>query len=344
MTTLRSESREWVLKARSPIWTGDVDRKGERTVTTGLLGSLRWWFEVLVRGLGGSACDPSDSDGRCPDKSGKHCVVCELFGCTSCARKFRFDVLDVLNENGKIKRDQIKKDEKFRFRFTLLRPMRDEEWALLDLTLRLIAGYGAIGGKTVLKPSDENNRSNQPHHQDYGLIAVEQRPDGPSMKKEALQSYVVSGWRSVDQSDFIWASVGNFWCVGARFLTRENSTSSTFNRILGRDQRKTCTDCGNIHNPPTTCPQTRRHPRRHSDRNPSAQPERWLAGGRAESKKVFSFKDPPRTFGFVNPDLMNLDDMRKRLKDVWSDLADEEFLTGPTIIDRLLADAMGGAQ
>ncbi len=341
MTALSSTSREWVLKARSPLWTGDADRKGDRTVTTGLLGSLRWWFEVLVRGLGGSACDPAEPDGRCPDKNGKHCVVCELFGCTGWARKFRFDVLDV---SGKIKRDQIMQDETFRFRFTPLRPICDEEWALLGLTLRLIADYGAMGGKTVLKPSNETNRSDQPHHQDYGLIAMAKSPDSPPMSKQVLQRYLASGWRSVNHGHSGWASVENFWWVGARFLTRENSTSSTFNNILGRDQRKTCSDCGNVHIPPTRCPQTQRHPRRYSDRNPSAKPERWLAGGRAESKKVFSFKDPPRTFGFVNPDLLNLDDMRKRLKSVWPDLKDGEFLRCPTILDHLLAEAKGGAR
>jgi CRISPR-associated protein Cmr1 len=198
-----------------------------------------------------------------------------------------------------------------------------------------------MGGKTVLKPSNEKNRGNQPHHEDYGLVAVERRPDGPSITKEALQRYVVSGWRSVTHGDFAWASLENFWCIEARFLTRKNSTSSTFNGVLGRDQRKTCTDCGNIHNPPTRCPQNRRHPRRHSDRNPTSQPEKWLAGGRAESKKVFSFKDPARTFGFVKPGLVTLADMRKRLKSIWSDLRDEEFLTGPTILDRVSAEATG---
>jgi CRISPR-associated protein Cmr1 len=69
-----------------------------------------------------------------------------------------------------------------------------------------------------------------------------------------------------------------------------------------------------------------------------------LAGGRAESKRVFSFKDPPRTFGFVKPGLLTLDDMRKRLKGVWQDLKNEEFLTGPTILDRLLSKAGGGAR
>lgn len=323
-------SREWVLKALTAIWTGDANCEGKRMVTTGLLGSLRWWFEVLVRGLGGSACDPAEPNSRCPDKNGQHCVVCELFGCTGRARKFRFDVLD---ENGNIKQDQIKKDETFRFRFTPLRPMFDEEWALFDLTLRLIADYGAIGGKTVLKPSNEKNRSDQPHHQDYGLIAVERRPDGPSITKEALQRYVVSGWRSLDHGDFGWASLKNFWCVTC-CLARQHKTQSAFNRLLGRREDKSVKD------------RKGKHVIRWSDSlaNGKDDVSRWLAGSKRESKKVFSFKDPARTFGFVKPGLLTLDEMRERLRGVCSGLADKEFLKGPTILDRLLSKAGGGAQ
>lgn len=330
MTALSSRSREWVLKARSSIWTGDADRNGGRTVPTGLLGSIRWWFEVLVRGLGGSACDPAESDGRCPDKNDKHCVVCELFGCTGLARKFRFDVLD---ESGKIKRDQIKKDETFQFRFTPLRPMRDEEWVLLDLTLRLIANYGAIGGKTVLKPSDEKDREKEPHHQDYGLVAIAKSPDSPPMSKEVLQRYLASGWRLVDHGDFSWASLNNFWCV-RRKLARQSKTQSAFNRLLGRKEDKSI--------------KQRKDKRviRWSDflTNDKDKVAAWLAGEKQKSKKIFSFEDPARTFGFVNPDLLTLDDMLKRLKSVWRDLKDDDFLKGSIILDRLLAEAKGGTQ
>jgi len=151
-------SIEFKLKALTDIWTGDVNRQGNRLIATGLLGSIRWWFEVLVRGLGGKACDPTLPGVRCPASSktpsepGHHCVVCELFGCTGWARKFRFEVLD---KNGEPKQSQIKAGDIFILRFTELRPIREEEWCLLGLTLRLIAEYGAIGGKTVLKPSDE---------------------------------------------------------------------------------------------------------------------------------------------------------------------------------------------
>jgi CRISPR-associated protein Cmr1 len=71
---MRTEkAREWACKALTSIWTGDADHRGGRLISTGLLGSIRCWFEVLVRGLGGSACDPIKSTCEGPD----HCVACE---------------------------------------------------------------------------------------------------------------------------------------------------------------------------------------------------------------------------------------------------------------------------
>jgi len=48
-------ARDWTLKALTPIWSGGIEGKSDRLVPTGLVGSIRWWFEVLVRGLGGAA-------------------------------------------------------------------------------------------------------------------------------------------------------------------------------------------------------------------------------------------------------------------------------------------------
>jgi hypothetical protein len=47
------------IKPLTPIWTGDAQRKGDTLRETGIIGSLRWWYEALIRGLGGSACDPT---------------------------------------------------------------------------------------------------------------------------------------------------------------------------------------------------------------------------------------------------------------------------------------------
>ncbi len=319
--------RTYTLKALTDIWTGDANGKPGRLIATGLLGSIRWWLEVLVRGLGGSACDPShhkdNKPGPCPAdaikdplKPGHHCVVCELFGCTGWARKFRFEVLD---ENDQPKQSQIRRGETFKLRFTEVRPIRQVEWFLLDLALRLIAEYGAIGGKTVYKPSDEQNRQNRTHHRDYGLIEISQRAAIASKTQEELSDYIQQPrWRRVDHDGFAWASLKNFWCVKGRYLARQSANASTFNKVIGRPESK----------------------------HQSNQGDSWLAGRRAgrnqspESKKVFSFAEPQdvrRTFGFVKHGPIDFDDMRSRLRQAWRDLQDGEFLEGlRDILPRLL--------
>jgi CRISPR-associated protein Cmr1 len=347
-------AREWKCKALTDIWTGDASGRGDRLIATGLLGSIRWWFEVFVRGLGGRACDPTLPEVRCPapnktpSEPGHHCVVCELFGCTGWARKFRFDVLD---ETGQPKSSQIKAKDIFILRFTELRPIREEEWCLLDLTLRLIAEYGAIGGKTVFKPSDEQNRQNAFHHKDFGLISIEARPAIRCVGKEALEAYVRDGkWRAdFNDRDFSWASLANFWCVNGRYLARKNAVQSGFNQIVGRDQRKLCKACNQVHQPGQKCPRTKKHPERYSDDNPTNPIDAWLAGRQQESKKVFSFKEPPRTFGFVNPGLqdsnqrpLDFNEIRRRLKQVWLNFQDSELLESQTILQLLLSSAREG--
>lgn len=321
----------WALKAQTPIWTGNTDRQNSRLITTGLLGSIRWWFEVVARGLGGTACDPSPKGAPCQDAR-RHCV--ELFGCTGWARKFRFQVLD---DDGRTITSAIAKDTVFHLRLTPLRPVAAEEWALLDLTLKLIADYGAIGGKTVLKPSDEQDRASEQHHRDYGLIKINVPAQLRPISRSRLETYVNdSRWRRVEQDGFDWADLRHFWFVAKRHLTRTSSTESSFNRVVGREQNKACSACGRVHNPPQKCPQTEKHPRRHSDRNPSSAAGEWLAGKQQESKKVFSFKDhPARTFGFVKPGTIDCDEMKERLKEAWHDPRNDKVLTGSVIIDCL---------
>lgn len=339
-----AQPRIWQCVALTDIWTGDAERKPDRLITTGLLGSIRWWFEVLVRGLDGRPCDPSQHEdnthGPCPEPgrklhdSGHHCIVCELFGCTGWARKFRFDVLD---DAGGIRSTSITSGDPFSLRFTPLRDVLPEEWALLDATIRLIAEYGAIGGKTVLKPSHEKGREGKEHHRDFGLFELRQPPALHAVTEESLRAHVTQQqWRSVDARDFAWASLQHFWFVGGAHLSREGPDRSTFNKVLGRDERKTCVDCGKIHGRRESCPKTKRHPRRHSDLAPSDGVGQWLAGDRGISKKVFSFKNPARTFGFIKPGLVTFAEIRNRLRDVWPDLDDEELVEGPTVLRRIL--------
>ena len=110
---------EIMLKTLTPLWTGDVNRGCSRIKETGIIGSLRWWYEALVRGLGGYACDPTSDEvpyKKCEFKkdtfnkaitSGESiqnaldeqiCPACQLFGCTGWKKRLRFELH--YNENG----------------------------------------------------------------------------------------------------------------------------------------------------------------------------------------------------------------------------------------------------
>jgi CRISPR-associated protein Cmr1 len=234
----------------------------------------------------------------------------------------------VLGPDGKQQQQQIKKDGAFSLAFTPLRPIRSEEWTLLDATIRLIADYAAIGGKTVCKPSDENGRENEVHHRDYGIVSVTQSAGVEPVSLERMKQYVQDQrWRRVEHGAFAWASLLNFWSLEGKYLTRAGPATSSFNRVLGRKEDKSIKE------------RNGRRVVRWSDLfvNKQDKASTWLAGGRGESKKVFSVKQPGRTFGFVKPGVVTLDDIRKRLETVWGSgsVSDDVLLTGSTVLDAL---------
>lgn len=95
----------------TPIWTGDVARTSSSIRPTSLLGSMRVWYEGIVRGMGGAACDPSRHDeqgGACIFDADAYelarsagwrgaallakaglCPACQLFGANGWQRRFR---------------------------------------------------------------------------------------------------------------------------------------------------------------------------------------------------------------------------------------------------------------
>ncbi len=99
---------ELQIKTLTPVWTGGVKAgKVDRIHETGIIGSLRWWYEVLVRGLGGKACDPSEhtcsfdiekyrkseaNDERQRLRDAGLCDVCQVFGATGWRRRFRLTI------------------------------------------------------------------------------------------------------------------------------------------------------------------------------------------------------------------------------------------------------------
>jgi CRISPR-associated protein Cmr1 len=96
------------INTLTPLWTGGVDGKIDRIHETGIIGSLRWWYEAIVRGLGGEACDPT-SEHKCHFNTEEYktsnavnetqrlrdaglCDVCQIFGATGWKRQFRMSI------------------------------------------------------------------------------------------------------------------------------------------------------------------------------------------------------------------------------------------------------------
>jgi len=166
------------IKALTPIWTGDASRRNTTLRETGIVGSLRWWYEALIRGLGGYACDPT-SNNRCllnqnkfkkALKEGKSeqealseqiCPACQLFGCTGWSRKFRLEAefsttipeirigTRERREGKYLKRNVagFMSDGPTILKFIPLKEITQNEWASLNLILRIIENYGGLGAR-----------------------------------------------------------------------------------------------------------------------------------------------------------------------------------------------------
>jgi CRISPR-associated protein Cmr1 len=170
------------LKTLTPIWTGGVKTgQMDRLHETGIIGSLRWWYEAIVRGVGGHACDPT-SDSACqfdakayeeakkqkdPDAVEKGlinvCPACRLFGCTGWKRLFTLQSQDVptvpfhlrttlpINKNW-FERSFSKSDFDVAYGGLTLRLItRRQDLAFthsqIALLLNIAADYGGIGAK-----------------------------------------------------------------------------------------------------------------------------------------------------------------------------------------------------
>jgi len=115
------------IRTLTPLYTGGVDGTMDRIHETGILGSLRWWYEAVVRGLGGEACDPTghkhELSGqrlkryRQARREGKDwwtaldeagiCDACKVFGTTGWRRRFRLEILEDKTEPIWERQDQM---------------------------------------------------------------------------------------------------------------------------------------------------------------------------------------------------------------------------------------------
>ncbi|MGQ9631548.1 MAG: type III-B CRISPR module RAMP protein Cmr1 [bacterium] len=286
------------LRTLVPIWTGDVDRRSDLVKETGLVGSLRWWYEALVRGLGGYSCDPTEND-RCTFDDGAYasggsedglrdvCPACRLFGCTGWSAKFRFLVGD--QKGGMDPVNLNSPNAAFQFKFVELKPLLKEERWLLQKTLWLIDKYGSIGGRMTLKP---------PRMPDYGLVKVIENLPNTNGK---LDRRGIEAWleeileRSPTMQRKLEAMPHEYPDLRYFF----------FNPGYWLDMQK-------------------------MNQLVKADPSGFMAGERGVSKKVFSFRDGKRFWGYTSDD-----DMLDAILDELESMGVRGTITGEEVLDEL---------
>lgn len=275
----------------TPLRTAGMDTRlpmGDRLHETGLLGGIRWWYEALVRGLDGYACDPTapEPGQRCQFKGEAYervrqaglgaeairaglqnvCPTCCLFGCTGWSRKFRLTVTGT-GQAGK----------RVQLTFDPIKPMGPEEVWLLRTTLQLIADYGSIGSRTTWKPQQHPRLG-----QDYGLIKLVKVQMPVAVLRPAMQRWVAEHKPPRDANSR-WPDLRYFFFGKGTFLWRRQ-----INELIGlsEDGKRV------VHN---------------------GELEQALRGAVGNSKKVFSFRaDGGRVWGYV-PDKPLLEQAIQRL-------------------------------
>jgi len=266
------------IKTLTPIWTGGVDRGCVRVHETGILGSLRWWYEAIVRGLGGYACDPTDESAKCKEYDFKRgpksvCAACYLFGCMGWARKFRFEIRgDNSNKLGALVQQRIRANQTLWLVFRPIRPVNLVEITLFWRTVQLISKYGAISARTVFKPSEVTDNNRKTHHQDFGLIKLISSVPTNLSTKSRVEQYA-RGFRPRGSGNSEWPNLKNFWFI---------------NKTLDRKSHN------EIVNRPTT------HTIPNDYLTGTTPLQKWLGGSQGVSKKIFSFhtNGAQRTFGY----------------------------------------------
>lgn len=217
---------ELEIRTLSDIWTGGIDiGRCNEFRTSGIMGSIRWWYELTVRALGAYACCPSQKEKSCSDKN--HCAVCELFGCTGWARKFK---IRVETPGGEIVHECLKANRKYIFKFIDLRPIDPiEKWLLAKVIKEVVGPYGSIGGKMPNKPSEyafsrdtkKADKQDKNHHRDFGLIEVKKITglNQTSYRLEDIKKYLMEQdskkIRLTNQTG--WPTLNHLFCVKGDF-------------------------------------------------------------------------------------------------------------------------------
>jgi CRISPR-associated protein Cmr1 len=189
------------LRTLTPFWTGGIDAgQADRLHETGIIGSLRWWYEAILRGQGVRACDPSRHSCLYDPKSSRSpaeqlCAACQVFGATGYARRFRLDVTSQDAPAWPLREQSLNIRPYGRTRGWYLNPGlvgtetiqligADQELNRMLALLRFLERYGSIGAKPQLG---------------HGVFRIEQVKDQSLVDGEKNPLEFSEGYQSVGE-------------------------------------------------------------------------------------------------------------------------------------------------
>jgi len=300
------------IQTLTPIWTGDAEGKCTTIKETAIIGSMRWWYEAIVRGMGGYACDPTSEqscqfDSKAYDEEYKRylkaneskelaskyaleaglkkvCPACRLFGCTGWKRRFKILVNNFGGTFTQERNDGYSGN--FEIEFYEIFNISDSEKWLLYQTLQIIENYGAIGGRTTRKP--QNNQVGK----DYGLIKVNlvnadwARKSDYNKTQKWIETITENCGKSNNKK---WFNFRYYWVIKGEYLDRLK-----MNEIFGLDNK------GNVVTGEDKFLEFLRG-------------NRASSGKTGSSKKIFSFKSGNKVFGYVRNE-QELDIIKRKLQ------------------------------
>ena len=305
------------LTPLSRIWTGDRAGECRDFRMTGFKGSLRWWYESLIRAMDTYGCDPTENgcileltnrEQQEVDKQGsweekcntmrdlvkqKICPACYLFGCTGW--KSRFGLAGAVQENSGTVPGLIKLEEQTETQKTYLLPilertgfpLEEAELFLLDLLFSFISEHGSICGRMTLKPSEESFKNKDTYskqsHNNYGLCSLKLDPvPSDNITVTDIGNFLRPFKEREKTNHREWADFRYFWYAN-KLLDREQ-----INTMVNREPKKIQ---GN---------------KEIYEYSSAATPmDRWMGGKQGISKKIFAFHtmdtklDSPRVWGYV---------------------------------------------
>lgn len=333
---------EFRFKAQTNIWTGGVDRQSDKVHPTGIKGSIRWWYEVLMRGMGLYVCDPRSDDRCSPSSKDAQCIVyadsarkmdicpaCYLFGCTNWSSKINFNIMSGKIGNQSIHISPIEAGDVFMAKLVERKLVDIAEKQLLQMTLRVIVDYGALGGKTTLKPSEISSKNAKFHHKDYGIVT--RGPDSnipmEALSRDEINKYLAK-FSNNKRNHEDWPDLRNFWFVKGKHLHRVQH-----NMIVGRN------GSGNYSSPSEFSVFLGGFINREKNALARSIKDQY-AGENAASKKIFSFHGSiantqgERCYGYTR-NAQELTNISIQLTKTIPDIKAEDIIKGEDLLKTL---------